>query len=79
LSVRKRAAQKFDIKRFNLENVNNVAGKELCQVKISNRFAALKYLDDDDDDDVDINRTWESIKVCMKASATESLDYCDLK
>jgi len=30
-----------------------------------------KLDDDDDDDDVDINRTWESIRDNMKASATE--------
>jgi imidazoleglycerol phosphate dehydratase HisB len=43
---------KFDIERFNLKKINMVEGKEQCQVKISNRFAALVNLDDD----VDINR-----------------------
>jgi hypothetical protein len=31
------------------------------------------------DDDVDINRAWKRIKEYMKASATESLDSCELQ
>jgi hypothetical protein len=33
LSVSKRAAQKFDIERFNLKNINDVEAKEEYQVK----------------------------------------------
>jgi len=35
--------------------------------------------DDDDDDDVGISRHWEYIRENMKASATESLGYCEFK
>jgi hypothetical protein len=56
--------------------------KEQYQVKISNRFAALKnfyyyyyyyyYY-------VDFNRAWESIRERMEASATETLGYYEIK
>jgi hypothetical protein len=42
-------------------------------------FAVLENLDDDDDDDVDISGAWERIREDTKASATESLGYCELK
>jgi hypothetical protein len=64
--------------RFNLKKLNNVVVKEQYQVEISNRFTTLENFDDDDDD-VDISRAWESIRENMKASATESLDYYELK
>jgi hypothetical protein len=35
--------------------------------------------DDDDDDDLDINKALENIVENVKASATESLSYCELK
>jgi hypothetical protein len=35
------------MERFNLKKLNEVEGKEQCQVEISNRFAALENLDDD--------------------------------
>jgi hypothetical protein len=44
LSVSKRAAQKFYMERFNLKNLNYLEIKEQYQIKISNRFAALKRL-----------------------------------
>jgi len=34
---------------------------------------------DDDDDDVGISKAWESIRKNVKASATDSLGYYDLK
>jgi hypothetical protein len=40
------------MERFSLEKLNELEGKERYQVEISNRFTALKNLDDD----VDINR-----------------------
>jgi hypothetical protein len=52
-----------------------VALNEKYQIKISNGFGALEKLDDD----MDINRAWESIRKNMKASATDSLGYCELK
>jgi nicotinamide riboside kinase len=44
--------------------------KEQNQVKISNRFAALKNVDDDND--VDINNAWEVIRKNVKATTTDS-------
>jgi hypothetical protein len=35
-SLNRRAAQKFDMERFNLKNLNDVEVKERFQVKISN-------------------------------------------
>jgi hypothetical protein len=46
--------------------------KEKYQVKLSIRFAALGYLDDDDDNDVVITRPWESIRETIKALSTEN-------
>jgi hypothetical protein len=42
----------FDMKKFYLKQLYVVQGKYQYQVKISNKFAALK----NSDDDVDINR-----------------------
>jgi hypothetical protein len=64
--------------------------KEKYQVKIKNRFTALRNFavaaaaaaaaDDDDDDDVDVKRAWGSMREnTMKASAIGSLDDYDLK
>jgi hypothetical protein len=44
LSLSIRAAQKFDMERFNLEKLNDVAVEGQYQVKISNRSAALENL-----------------------------------
>jgi uncharacterized alkaline shock family protein YloU len=44
--------------------------EEQYQVKISNRFAALKNMYD-----VDISRVWENIRESIKSSATESVGY----
>jgi hypothetical protein len=53
LSVSKRAAHKFDVKRLDLKNLNNVEVKEQNRVKISNRFAPLEnlYYDDDEEEE----------------------------
>jgi hypothetical protein len=42
LSVSKRVAKKFDMKRFDLRKLNDAEVKEQYQVKITNMFAALK-------------------------------------
>jgi hypothetical protein len=63
------------MERFNLKELNDMEVKEQYQVKISNRFAALKNLDDN----VDFTRAWESMRENIKASATECLGYCGLK
>jgi len=44
------------------------------QIEISNRFAALKNLNNDKD----VNRTWENIKENIKTSAKESLGLHEL-
>jgi hypothetical protein len=51
--------------------------KEQYQVRISNRFETSENLDYDDD--VDINRACEIIMYNMKVSATQGLDYYELK
>jgi DNA repair ATPase RecN len=76
LSVSKRSAQKFDMGRFNLKKLNDVAVKENHQVKIQNRCAALDNLDDDDD--VNINMPWKSIRENIKIQS-QCLGYCELK
>jgi len=77
LSVSKRLVQKFDMERFNLKKLNDMKVGEECQLKISNKFAALESQeeeeedddddddDNDDDDDVDISRSWESVRENM--------------
>jgi hypothetical protein len=59
LSVRKQAMQKFDMDRFNLKKLSDVEVNKPYQVKISNRFAALKNFSDG----VDIYRVWENIRI----------------
>jgi hypothetical protein len=47
LDVYKQTTHTFYMERFNLKKLNEVEGKELYRVEISNRFAALENLDDD--------------------------------
>jgi hypothetical protein len=47
--------------------------KQQYQVKIRNKFAALKNLEDSGD----INRAWDNIRENIKISAKESLGYCE--
>jgi hypothetical protein len=57
LFVSKRAAQKFDMERFNFRKLDDVEVKKQYQVKFSNRFGALEKLGGgDDDDDVYISK-----------------------
>jgi hypothetical protein len=53
---------------FNLKKLNEVEGKEMYRVEISNRFAALKILDTE----VDVIKAWETIIENIKISANES-------
>jgi hypothetical protein len=46
ISVNKQARQKFDSERFDLRKFCDVEINERQQVAISNRFAALKNLDE---------------------------------
>jgi hypothetical protein len=60
---------------FNLKKLNDVEGKEQFRVEVSNRFAALEYLDAE----VEINSAWETIRENIKILAKESLGYHGLK
>ena len=46
------------MEKFNLRKLNELAVRKQYQIKLSNRFAALKNLIDTED----INRAWENIK-----------------
>jgi hypothetical protein len=65
LAVRKKAAQKFDVERFNLRKLNELEVRKQYQIKISNRFLALENLSYSKD----IKRAWENIKENIKSSA----------
>jgi hypothetical protein len=75
LSVSKRVEQKFDMQRFDLRKLNDTEVTEQYQVKITNRFAALKNFDDN----VDMNRAWENIRENIKISAKDSLGHYELQ
>jgi len=60
--------------RFNLKKLNDVEVKEIYEVKISNRFAALENLDYDD---MDSSRALESSTENLKASDTECSKLLD--
>jgi len=57
------------MERFNLKKLSELEVRKQCQIKISNRFAALENLSDSKD----VNRAWENIKENIKISADESL------
>jgi hypothetical protein len=63
------------MERFSLKKLNGVEGKEQHHVEVSNRFAALEYLDKE----VEINSAWEMIRDNITISAKESLGYFELK
>jgi hypothetical protein len=44
LAVNKQAARKFDVERFDLKKLSELEVRKEYQIKISNRFAALKNL-----------------------------------
>jgi hypothetical protein len=75
LAVSKWAAQKTDIKRFNVKILNEEDVKEQYQVTIRNKFAALENLEDSGD----INGAWDNIRENIKISTQESLGYCESK
>jgi hypothetical protein len=52
------------MERFKLKKLNEVEGKELYHVEISNRMASLENLVDE----VDINRAWETVRENIKIS-----------
>jgi hypothetical protein len=65
LAVSKQAAQKFDGVKYNLRKLNEPEVRNSYQIEITNRFAALENLNTDED----VNRSWETIKENIKASA----------
>jgi hypothetical protein len=71
LAVSKRAAQKIDMERFNVKNLNERYVEEQYQVIIRNKFAALENRD--------INRAWGNIRENIKISAQEILGHCESK
>ena len=46
LAVSKQTAQKLDVERFNLRKLSDLEIRKEYQIKISNRFPALKNLND---------------------------------
>jgi len=56
LAVRKLAAHKCDVERFNLRKLNEPEVRKQYQIKISNWFAAFENLNDGED----VNRIWET-------------------
>ena len=75
LEVSKQAAQKLDVKRFNLRKLNELEVRVQYQITMSNRFAALENLNDSKD----IKRALENIKQNVKPSAKGSLSQNVLK
>ena len=62
LTVNKQAAKKFEEERFNLRKLYELEIKKQYQIKIANRFTALKNLSNSED----IDRAWENIKEISK-------------
>ena len=73
-AVRKQAAQRFDVERFN-KKLSEPEVRTQYQIKISNRSAALENLNDSEE----IHKAWEKIKENIKISAEESLGLYKLK
>jgi len=46
MTVGKQATQKFYVERFNLRKLNEMEDRKKYQIKISNRFSALKNLNE---------------------------------
>ena len=74
-AVRKQAAQKPDVERFNIRKLNELEVRKQYQIEISNWFAALENLSDGED----INRAWENITENIRTSTKESLGLHKLK
>jgi hypothetical protein len=75
LAVNKQTSQRFHVERFNLNEVNEVQGKEKYCIEVSSRFAAFEDLDAE----VNINTAWETISENIKTSAKNCLGYYELK
>jgi hypothetical protein len=75
ISVSKPARQTFDLEKLDMKKFDDPEVKEMYQIEISNRFAALESLDES----FDINNTWESIKENINTAAKDNLGYHRLK
>jgi hypothetical protein len=75
LTASKKAAQKFDVERFNLRKLSELEVRKQYQMKISKRNAALQNFSDTKD----INRAWENIKENITTSPRDSLGLYELK
>jgi hypothetical protein len=71
LAVNNQKSHRFQMERFNLKKLNQVQGKEKYHVEVSNRSAALEYLDAE----VNINSAWEMIREIITISVKENLSY----
>jgi len=69
LSVSKQAMQKFDMDKFKLKKLNDMAVRAQYQVKISIDLQLWTNCMIGDEEE-DTNMAWESIRENMKASAT---------
>jgi hypothetical protein len=54
MAVSTPAAQKSDVERFNLRNINDLEVRKQYQIKISNRFSTMENLSDGKN----INMAW---------------------
>jgi hypothetical protein len=68
LAMNNQRSHQFHMQRFNLNMLNEVEGKEMYHVEVSNRLAALEDLDAE----VDINSAWETIRENNKISSKVS-------
>jgi hypothetical protein len=75
LAVSKQAAQNFNGERFNGRKLSELEVRKHYQIKISNRFAAIKNLNDSEE----IYRAWDNINENIKTSAKGSLGLHKLK
>jgi len=75
LAISRQTAHKFDVDRLNLRKLNELEVRKQCQIKISNRFAALENLSDSKD----INRAWENIKENIRTAAKGSIVLYEMK
>jgi hypothetical protein len=75
LTVNKQKSNRLHTDRSNLKKLNKVEGKEKFHVEVSNKFAALEYLDAA----VEINSAWETIRENIIISAKANLGYYELK
>jgi len=64
MAVCKQAAQKFDVKISNLRKISEMEVRKQCQIKISNRFAALEKVNDSDDFQENVKTSDKTLEIC---------------